>query len=76
MARPPTQREAVVAAIGEPVEPWIERLRTTGPRLTYPQIARLLLQQHDIALHPDTLRSWHSELRPSPEPANGGRGVA
>ncbi len=69
-----TPREAADVALGEPVEQWIERLRSSAARLTYGQIARVLRIEHDIDVRPETIRAWHMDVR-SQQPAAGARGA-
>lgn len=59
MARTPEARRLATQAVGRPVAEWIEHLRTTGARLTYPQIARILDVEHGVQVADETVRTWH-----------------
>ena len=48
MPQNPSPREQASAALGEPVEQWIERHRKSAAKLTYRQISRVLNSEHGI----------------------------
>jgi hypothetical protein len=60
MAENPTPREIATERLGEPVEQWIHRQRTSVARLTYSQITRVLREEHGVEVQPQTVRNWHA----------------
>lgn len=69
MHRMPTLRDSATAAVGEPVEQWIQRHRDSSARLSYRQIARVLLSDHGIDVTPQTVWAWHRDHLATAEPA-------
>jgi hypothetical protein len=70
MPKHPSPRETATERLGEPVEMWIDRWRTSPARLSYTQIARMLTAEHGVYVEPETVRAWHNSLtdRNSTEP--------
>lgn len=65
MARTPVPRDAATAALGMPVQQWIARQRATAARLTYRQIARVLLSDYGIDVTPEAVRQWAATVEPA-----------
>jgi intein-encoded DNA endonuclease-like protein len=62
MADNPSPRAVATERLGEPVEQWIDRHRRSTTQLSYGQIARALREEHDVEVHPETVRAWHALL--------------
>ncbi len=60
MAEAPSPRSRATELIGRPVETWIDEHRQSAAKLSYGQIARVLLADYGVDVQPETVRAWHA----------------
>lgn len=56
----PTVRDAATAALGQDVALWIDGHRNSPARLSYQQIANVLVHETGVSVSREYLRQWHA----------------